>query len=303
MGDYDEEPTCQDIADVLDMFTGSDAQDPLQCYACILPAFVTKTVDRKDWQKPHYDAIRAEGEKLQARQTWLEDTVCEKDELLEWARSNNIDIHCGDLMTICGVKNWETKELHKLKGRIVYRGDSAKDQNNAPAVYAELSANPATIHSINSNIAYGCIPGHCTKTSDAPQAYTQSTLKSKVQTWVSVPKELWPAKWHSEGRRKPMCRLDKSLYGHPESGGHWERHLEEAIFAIGGIAVPNHKSSYWFESSKLLLTVYVDDLMLSGPVGAHDEFWQQLSKGPNPIDLDEPEPLDKFLSRVHAPLE
>ena len=100
-----------------------------------------------------------------------------------------------------------------------------------------------------------------------------------------------------------MCRLDKSLYGHPESGGHWERHLEEAIFAIGGIAVPNHKSSYWFESSKLLLTVYVDDLMLSGPVGAHDEFWQQLSKGPNPIDLDEPESLDKFLSRVHAPLE
>ena len=42
------------------------------------------------------------------------------------------------------------------------------------------------------------------------------------------------------------------------------------------------------------------DLMLSGPVGAHAEFWQQLSKGPNPIDLDEPEPLDKFLSRVHG---
>ena len=100
-----------------------------------------------------------------------------------------------------------------------------------------------------------------------------------------------------------MCRLDKALYGHPESGGHWERHLEEAIFAVGGLAIPNHKSSYWIEKFKLLLTVYVDDLLLSGPVGAHDEFWQLLSDGPKPIDIDEPELLDKFLNRAHTPMQ
>ena len=172
-----------------------------------------------------------------------------------------------------------------------------------PAVYQELSANPSTIQGINSNIAYGCIPGNVTMTADAPQAYTQATLKSNKQTWVSVPKELWPKHWHAEGWRKPMCRLDKALYGHPESGGHWEKHLEEAIFAIGGLAVPNHKSSYWIGELKLMLTVYVDDLLLSGPVGAHAEFWQLLSKGPKPIDIDEPELLDKFLNRDHTPMQ
>ena len=100
-----------------------------------------------------------------------------------------------------------------------------------------------------------------------------------------------------------MCRLDKALYGHPESGGHWERHLEEAIFANGGVAVPNHKSSYWIETLKLLLTVYVDDLLLSGPARSHDEFWQLLSKGSKLIDIDEPEFLDQFLNRGHTPMK
>ena len=98
-----------------------------------------------------------------------------------------------------------------------------------------------------------------------------------------------------------MCLLERALYGHPESGAHWEQHLESAIKAIGGIVVPNHPSSFWFEDAKLLLTVYVDDLLLSGPSGAHDAFWKDLvGKG---IKLDPAESLDRFLGRAHVPTD
>ena len=56
-------------------------------------------------------------------------------------------------------------------------------------------------------------------------------------------------------------------------------------------------TSYWFEKLKLLLTVYVDDLMLSGPKGNHEVFWAELSKR---VGLDEPEALNRFLGRTHV---
>ena len=94
-----------------------------------------------------------------------------------------------------------------------------------------------------------------------------------------------------------MCRLVKALYGHPESGGHWENHLTQAIIQIGGEKVPNHPSSFWFPLQKSLLTVCVDDLLLAGPVGSHADLWHALSKVP--IELDPPEDLDRFIGRTH----
>ena len=96
-----------------------------------------------------------------------------------------------------------------------------------------------------------------------------------------------------------MCFLRKAIYGYPESGGHWERHLTKAIVALGGEAVPNHPSTFWIPDSKLLLTVYVDDLILSGPSDAHSDFWTKLRAAP--INIEDPESLDRFLGRTHRP--
>ena len=201
-------------------------------------------------------------------------------------------------MSICSIKFWECDpRKHKYKGRICFRGDSVKDQDGAAAVFQELTASPTTVQSANSNIAYGCLEGNETQQADAVRAYVQALLKSKHATWVRIPKELWPEEWHKRGLRRPMCLLKKALYGHPESGAHWERHLHEAVVACGGKAIESHPSSYWFEKLKLLLTVYVDDLMLSGPKGNHKVFWAELSKR---VDLDEPEALNRFLGRTHV---
>ena len=170
-----------------------------------------------------------------------------------------------------------------------------KDEHGAHAVFQEISASPAGVHSANCTIAYGALPGHSCQTSDAMRAYIQSKLGSKHETWVLVPPELRPAHWKM---KRPMCRLDRALYGHPESGAHWERHLETAVIKIGGEPVENFPSSYWFPGPRMLLTVYVDDLLLAGPDGQHESMWAALlGKG---IDLEDPEPLSRFLGRTHT---
>ena len=202
-------------------------------------------------------------------------------------------------MSICSVKNSEgPADLQKYKGRVCFRGDTVKDQEGMLAIFQELSACPTTIHTTNSAIAYGNLPGHACETADAVRAYIQCDLKSSHKTWVRIPRELWPPSWIKRGFKNPMCLLCKALYGHPESGGHWENHLTEAVVSIGGKPVPNHPSSYWWADSRMLLTVYVDDLLLAGPAGGHKAIWEALRACP--IDIDPPAPLSRFLGRSHV---
>ena len=93
-----------------------------------------------------------------------------------------------------------------------------------------------------------------------------------------------------------MCLLDRALYGLPESGAHWEKHFTDIVLKVGGQKVPDHPSLFWFPETRLLLTVYVDDLLLSGPTQHHDEFWEELKKH---VNIDSVGLLDRFLGRSH----
>ena len=97
---------------------------------------------------------------------------------------------------------------------------------------------------------------------DAEQAYIQAELKSDIPTWVELPRERWPESW--KNMRRPVCRLKLALYGHPDSGGHWERHCEQQLLARGFVRVRDWRSVYWHSGLAALLVVYVDDL--SSPV-------------------------------------
>ena len=111
-------------------------------------------------------------------------------------------------MGICSIKFAELDSAHqKYKGRICFRGDNVRDEDGAVAIFQELSANPTSVHSANSNLAYGCLPGNKTTQADAIRAYVQSLLKSRHKTWVRIPKELWPADWYKRGYEKPLCLL------------------------------------------------------------------------------------------------
>jgi hypothetical protein len=265
-----------------------------------IPTMVTKLLDRPEARSnpKAIEAIKSEARALVEAGTWIEDTVIEKHLLVANAKASGETIHLGDLMSICSVKNAEGPEsLQSFKGRVCFRGDSVKDQEGLAAIFQEMSSCPTTIHTTNSTIAYGSLPGNACETADAVRAYIQCELKSVHRTWVRIPRELWPASWHDKGYVAPMCLLVKALYGHPESGGHWEQHLTSAVVAIGGETIPDHPSSFWFPESRALLTVYVDDLMLSGPIGSHAAVWAALRA--HPIDIDAPEPLTRFLGRTH----
>ena len=228
------------------------------------------------------------------------DTVIEKQDLLRSARESGQKLHYGALNPICSIKHHEMPpDKHVYKGRITFRGDDVRDEDGAIAVFQELSASPTSIQDCNCAIAYGLFPGHSLTTGDAVKAYLQALLRSQYPTWAQIPRELWPEDGSWEGKfHRPMCRLVKALYGHPESGAHWEKHFTEIITQkLDGEKVPDHPSLFWFPKSRLLLTVYVDDLLLSGPTDAHDPFWAELQKH---VKLDSVGPLDRFLGRNHV---
>ena len=115
-------------------------------------------------------------------------------------------------MAICFEKYAElTDEAKKvLKGRVVFRGDNARDESGALAIYQDLNASPTLITSANANIAYGLFRGNKTTSADAVKAYIQSELKAAHPTYVELPKELWPKEWHGKYTR-PAVKLEEFL--------------------------------------------------------------------------------------------
>jgi hypothetical protein len=145
-----------------------------------IDAMVTRLLDRSEaMSNPKaLEAIHKEADGLLAKGTWDLNTVREKDDVMAEARANKEKTHIGSLMTICSEKFAELEEQFRvLKGRVVYRGDSAKDEEGAAAIYQNLSASPTSIRGMNANIAYGRVPGHKTTSADAVKAYVQAVLK------------------------------------------------------------------------------------------------------------------------------
>ncbi len=135
--------------------------------------------------------------------------------------------------------------------------------------------------------------GNILTQADAEQAYTQADLKGP-KTWVRLPKDQQPASWSKF--KKPVCPLRLALYGHPDSGGFWERHCEEKVLLCGFIPIANWESCFWRLEWKLLLTVYVDDFKMAGPREHINLGWSVLKQH---LKLGEVEPAGLYLGCLH----
>ena len=72
-----------------------------------------------------------------------------------------------------------------------------------------------------------------------------------------------------------MVRLDKALYGHPDSGTMWEQHCDKKVQEISFNPLERKwPSMYFHDELKLLLVIYVDDLSLLGP----PKIWPKVGK-------------------------
>ena len=136
------------------------------------------------------------------------------------------------------------------------------------AVFAKLGSSPASMEAAKILDAFGSQPGYRKAQADAKQAYIQALFKG-VPTWLRLPKNRWPSHW-SKQYIDPIVPLVLALYGHPDSGGLWEKHLEDALSKQGFVRVlPEIWTSIFHHPElDLLLVVYVDDFKLAGPAGS-----------------------------------
>jgi hypothetical protein len=89
---------------------------------------------------------------------------------------------------------------------------------------------------------YGLFPGHAVEQADAEQAYTQAKLGG-TPTWVRLPPDARPAAW--AGMRDPVCPMRLALYGHPDSGGFWEKHCTAHLLKQGFVEIEEWRSCFF----------------------------------------------------------
>ena len=171
------------------------------------------------------------------------------------------------IFELCVEKGSELPEgdpARKFKGRSVFQGNQVKDENWNNAMFAELGSSPAALQAAKLVDAYGLLPGHTTEQADAEMAYINANLEG-TPTYVRLPPNRVPAA--HKHVRDPVYRLVKALYGHPDSGGYWERYAHDVLVKGGWklISPSSWRSTYWHDKFKCFMIVYVDDFKLSGP--------------------------------------
>ena len=98
-------------------------------------------------------AVDKEWEKLEKISAWNLTKVRSKKDVFDEARTKGRTFHFASLMDICHLKNAESEAKHqKYKGRVVFRGDIAKDDSGS---YAVFTAQGSSAISNDSSKIYG----------------------------------------------------------------------------------------------------------------------------------------------------
>jgi len=176
----------------------------------------------------------------------------------------------------------------------VFGGNNVIDQSYEAATFQDLGSSPSNMAAGKYLDYYSCLPGHSGQQADACQAYIQSEYTG-TETWLILPEEVWPAEWRGKFAC-PVVRMDKALYGHPDSGGMWERHCHKSLTELGFVKVPDWDSVYYHSGLKLLLSVYVDDFKMAGPTKNLQKGWDLIR---SKIEIEDPMAFHLFLGCIH----
>ena len=249
--------------------------------AKLFNAMVSRPVGRAeiDSNPKAKEAMLKEWKGLRDQEVFDFSMVREYDDVVAEAKRDKKEVHMARVHGICVEKNYQLPESdpgRKFKGRGVLLGNQVKNQHWEAAFFQDLGNSPASFEASRWADFYGCLPGHAVKLADAIQAYIQAKLKGPL-CWVELPTDAWPPEIKYWKFRRPVVRLDKALYGHPDSGTMWEQHCDKKVQEIGFKPIGEEwPSMYFHDELKLLLVIYVDDLKLAGPSENLAKGWDML---------------------------
>ena len=136
------------------------------------------------------------------------------------ARNGSRTVHFASLMDLCHLKNSELEpEFQKYKGRVVLRGDTAKDDSGLYAVFTEQGSSALQMTAAKMMDIVSRLPGCAGQAADAVSAYTQVKMedaptllkipKSECpDIWIRLPKHKWPKSWSS--MEDPVVLLERN---------------------------------------------------------------------------------------------
>jgi hypothetical protein len=182
--------------------------------------------------------------------------------------------------------------LRRLRARLVVGGDDVRDADNEPVFYCDYANAPTTCTATRVCIAYGNSPGCSCFVLDADAAYLQALL-SGDDTYVSLPRWLWPKSWRRF--KSPVLLLKRALYGHPLAGQSWYEHMAARLKSLGFVVVEGWDSV--FVRGSVLIIIYVDDFMLSGPTSLAKAAAKDLAAV---MSMGKAEPLSRFLACLYS---
>ena len=169
-----------------------------------------------------------------------------------------------------------------------------KDDSGSYAVFTEQGSSASQMTAATVMDVISRLPGCAGQAADAVSACTRVKMedapsfftipKSKFpDIWIRLPTHKWPNSWYS--MEDPVVLLERNLCGHPLARLLWERQFEKVLFQRGWEKVPNVDCLFLNREKGLFLSVYVDDMKLSGKKQNIDPMWKVLMKD---VDLGEP---------------
>ena len=175
-------------------------------------------------------AVDKEWEKISA---WNLTKVRSKKEVVDEARMSGATVHFASLMDICHLKNAELEAKHqKYKGRVVLRGDIAKDDSGSYAVVTEQGSSASQMTAAKNQDIISRLPGCNGQAADEDAHKLFEIPKSDCpDIWIRLPRHKWPKSWSS--MEDPVVPLERNLYGHPLAGLLWERQFEKIRLKYG----------------------------------------------------------------------
>ena len=133
-----------------------------------------------------------EWEKLEKISAWNLTKVRSKTEVIDEARTKGAKVHFASMMDICHLKNAELEAKHqKYKGRVVLRGDIAKDDSGSYAEFTEQGSSASQLTATKVMDIISRLPGCDGQAADAVSAKTQVKMED-AHKLLKIPKSECP---------------------------------------------------------------------------------------------------------------